>query len=134
DLGAVQTRIAQRDRLLETMGELNGVREVLLRVAGEHTETIMPGYTHGQHAQPVTLGHQLAAWAAVLERDFERALQAYRRINVSPAGAAIMTGSDFPLNRQRTSELLGFDRPAANAFDAILSHDTLLDSFCVLAI
>jgi argininosuccinate lyase len=94
----------------------------------------MPGYTHGQHAQPITLGHQLASWAAVLERDFERALQAYRRINESPAGAAIMTGSNFAVNRQRTSELLGYDRPARNTFDAIQTHDTLLDAFCVLAI
>ena len=134
DLGAIGTRIPQRDRLLDLMAELNRVREVLVGVAEAHVDTVMPGYTHGQHAQPITLGHHLAAWAAVLERDFERAVQAYRRINVSPAGAAIMTGSNFPVNRQRSAELLGFDRPAPNTFDAILSHDTLLDSFFVLAV
>lgn len=134
DLGAVSARIVQRDGLLDAMEELCGLREALLGVAGEHAETVMPGYLQGQHAQPVTLGHVLAGWAAVLERDFERAAQAYARINVSPAGAAIGTGSGFPLNRERTAELLGFDRPAPNAHDAIMSHDTLLDSFCVLAV
>jgi argininosuccinate lyase len=133
DLGAVSARIVQRDSLLEIMGELNAVRAALLDLAEEHTDTVMPGYLQGQHAQPITLGHQLAAWAATIERDFARAIEAYGRINVSPAGAAIMTGSDFPVNRARTSELLGFDRPAANAYDAIMSQDTLLDSFCVLA-
>jgi len=134
DFGAVSTKIVQRDKMLDVMLHLNNVRSVMISQADAHVTTVMPGYTHGQHAQPTTLGHQLAAWAAVLERDFERAIQAYRRINVSPAGAAILTGSDFPLNRQRTSELLGFDRPAPSTFDAILSHDTELDSFCVLAI
>ncbi len=134
DLGAVSTKIVQRDKMLDVMQHLNRVRSVVLSEAEAHAETVMPGYTHGQHAQPTTLGHEFAAWAAVLERDFERAIQAYRRINVSPAGAAILTGSNFPLNRHRTAELLGFDRPAPNTFDAILSHDTELDSFCVLAI
>ncbi len=134
DFGAVSTKIVQRDKMLDVMLHLNNVRSVMISQADAHVATVMPGYTHGQHAQPTTLGHQLAAWAAVLERDFERAIQAYRRINVSPAGAAILTGSNFPLNRHRTSELLGFDRPAPSTFDAILSHDTELDSFCVLAI
>ena len=134
DLGVVSTRIVQRDKLLDVLLHLNRVRAVVMSQAEAHVDTVMPGYTHGQHAQPTTLGHHLAAWAAVLERDFERAVQAYRRINVSPAGAAILTGSNFPLNRHRTSELLGFDRPAPSTFDAILSHDTELDSFCVLAI
>jgi argininosuccinate lyase len=134
DLGAVSTSMAMRDKLLEVMAELNVVRKVVIELAEQHVETVMPGYTHGQHAQPITLGHQLASWAAVLERDVERARQAYRRINLSPAGAAIMSGSDFPLNRHRTSELLGYDRPHRNTFDAIQTHDTLLDTFCVLAI
>ncbi len=133
DLNAMANRVAQRDRLLEVMAELNELRALLLPMAEAHSDTVMPSYTHGQHAQPVTLGHQLAAWASVLERSFERLLQAYRRINVSPVGAAIGTGSDFPVNRHRTCELLGFDRPASNTFDAILmSHDLLLDAFYAL--
>jgi argininosuccinate lyase len=134
DLSVIAERIPQRDRLLDVMLQLNGLRSVILTMALDHVDTVMPGYTFGQHAQPTTLAHQLISWAAVFERDFERALQAYRRINVSPAGAAVLTGSNFGLNRQRTSDLLGFDRPARNTFDAIVSNDAVLDGSCVLAI
>jgi argininosuccinate lyase len=134
DLNQTYQHTGQRDSLLDVMDELNGLRAVILPVAEAHLESVMPGYTHGQHGQPITLGFYLAMWATTLERNFERFLQAYRRVNVSPTGAAIMTGSNFPLNRQRTSDLLGFDRPASNALDVIHSHDRLLESFCVLAL
>ncbi len=134
DLGALCTRLIQRDALLAMMQALNGLRAAVLSLAGQHLESVMPGYAYGRHGQPVTLGHQLAAWAAVFERDFERAAQAYRRVNVSPAGAAVMTGSDFPVNRHRVAELLGFDDPIRNTFDAVMSRDTVLDSFCVMTI
>jgi len=134
DLGAISRRVPQRDRLLEVLGEINELRHVVLKMARDHVETIMPGYTFGQHAQPITLAHYLLAWAAVLGRDFERGMQLYRRTNQSPAGAAIMTGSDFPLNRHRTSDLLGFDRPIHNTFDAIQTGDVSVEAFCFLAI
>ncbi|MCW3026897.1 MAG: hypothetical protein JWN81_108 [Solirubrobacterales bacterium] len=134
DLGALATRLIQRDALLAIMQATTALRAASLTLAGEHLDSVMPGYASGSHAQPITLGHQLAAWAAVFERDFERAMQAYRRINLSPAGAAVMTGSDFPLNRHRTAELLGFDGPVRNTLDAVMSRDTVLDSFCVLTI
>lgn len=134
DLNQTYQHTGQRDRLLDIMDEVNGLRAVLLPVAEAHLDSVMPGYTHGQHGQPMSLGFYLAMWAAVLERDFERLHQAYRRVNVSPTGAAIMTGSNFPVNRQRTSDLLGFDRPASNALDINHSHDRLLESFCVLAL
>ncbi|GIX48997.1 MAG: argininosuccinate lyase [Candidatus Tectimicrobiota bacterium] len=133
DLGAVARRIRQRDRLLELMRHLNELRATLLAVAEANLDAVMPGYTHSQHAQPVTLGHQLLAWASALERDFERAGNAYQRVNQSPAGAAIMTGSNFPLNRHRTAELLGFDGVIKNTFDAILNQDVALDSFLAVA-
>lgn len=134
DLGAISRRIPLRDRLLEVLAEINCLRDVFLTMAAEHVETIMPGYTFGQHAQPITLGHYFIACSAVLQRDFERGLGLYRRTNESPAGAAIMTGSDFPLNRHRTSELLGFDRPIRNTFDAIQTGDVSLEAFCFLAV
>jgi argininosuccinate lyase len=134
DLGALCSRLIQRDALLAMMEALNGLRTAILSLAGQHLESVMPGYVGGRHGQPVTLGHQFAAWAAVFERDFERAVQAYRRINTSPAGAAALTGSDFPIDRHRTAELLGFDRPVRNTLDAVMSRDTVLDSFCVMMI
>jgi argininosuccinate lyase len=134
DLGVLCTRLIQRDALLAMMEALNGLRDASMSLASSHLESVMPGYVAGRHGQPLTLGFQLAAWGAVFERDFERLLQAYRRINTSPAGAAALTGSDFPINRHRTAELLGFDRAVRNTLDAVMSRDTVLDSFCALTI
>ncbi len=134
DLGAVGRCIRQRDSLIELMKGSNVLREVLLRVAEENLDAVMPGYTHTQHAQPVTLGHQLMSWASILERDYARAKAAYGRVNQSPAGAAIMTGSGFPLNRHRTAELMGFDGVIKNTFDAILSQDVAIDTFMAVAL
>lgn len=131
DFGTVSRRIRQRDALAELMAALNALRAVVLDVAPDHFDTIMAGLTGGQHAQPTTLGHQLLAWASVLERHFDRARSAYPRINTSPSGAAIMTGSNFALNRERTAELLGFDSVLPNTFDAIQSHDDEFDTIAV---
>src|SRR2546430_16230532 len=80
-------------------------------LARQHTDTILPGYSFGQHAQPMTLAHLWLSWAANLARDFDRLHGVYRRVNVSPAGAAIMVGSDFPLNPTRSAGRRGFDAP-----------------------
>ena len=122
---------AQLDALLERLG---GLRLALLNLAEAHAETVMPGYTHGQHAQPTTLGHWAAMFERALARDTARVEEAYARVNLSPAGAAIMTGSDFSLDRARTAELLGFDAPLANTMDAILSHDLEMELAAVYAI
>jgi len=134
DLTKVGDKIKQRDRLLDIMKAINEFRDALLKVAAKHVDTVMPGYTHGQHAQPITLGHQLLAWLVVLSRDFERFKSAFHMMNLSPAGAAIMTGSNFPVNRHRTAELLGFEKPCDNTLDAVHSHDDMLEVFSVTAI
>ena len=133
DFGAVGRRIRQRSRLVELMQSLTALRAAAIAAAEQHIETLMPGHTGSQHAQPTTLGHQLLAWASVLERHSERALGAYERVNQSPAGAAIMTGSNFALNRERTAALLGFDSVLPNTFDAIQSHDDEFDTITVAA-
>ena len=120
DLSSVGINTLQRERLLALLRAVNRLRRVLLDLARAHTGTILPGYSFGQHAQPMTLAHLWLSWAATLARDFERLHGAYRRVNVSPAGAAIMVGSDFPVNRVRTAELLGFDGVHENCADAIL--------------
>src|SRR5436190_15066874 len=120
DLTSVGINVLQREHLLSVMEAVNRLRPVLVRLAREHTDTILPGYSFGQHAQPLTLAHLWLSWAANLARDFDRLHGVYRRVNVSPAGAAIMVGSDFPLNRRRTAELLGFDAIHENRADAIL--------------
>ncbi len=121
DLNKVGDRIKMRDSLLDVMDAVNGCRKALLKTAAEHVTTVMPGYTHGQQAQPTTLGHQLLCWAIVLSRDFARLESAFGRINLSPAGCGIMTGSDFPLNRHRVAELLGFARPSENTLPRRIS-------------
>ncbi len=120
DLSSVGINTLQRERVLRLLEGVNRLRRVLIDLARQHTETILPGYSFGQHAQPMTLSHLLLSWAANLARDFERLHGVYGRVNTSPAGAAIMVGSDFPLNRERTAELLGFDAVHENMADAIL--------------
>jgi argininosuccinate lyase len=127
DLKEVANRIVWREQILALTRAINGFRSTLLDRAAAYRLTVMPGYSQGQQAQPTTYGHVLLAWAAVAERDVDRLAQAYERVNRSPAGAAIMTGSSFPLDRHRTADLLGFDQPIANTLDAILSHDVLLE-------
>ncbi|BDZ65478.1 argininosuccinate lyase [Agromyces mangrovi Wang et al. 2018] len=134
DLIEVARRLTVRSQLDVLLGRLAGLRAALLALAEAHAETVMPGYTHGQHAQPTTLGHWAAMFERALARDTARVEEAYARVNLSPAGAAIMTGSDFPLDRARTAELLGFDAPLANTMDAILSHDLEMELAAVYAV
>jgi argininosuccinate lyase len=134
DLGAVSTRIYIRDNLLATMEAVNRLRRVLIDLAQKHIETVMPGYTHGQHAQPTTLGHYLLSWVSALERDFDRLHLVFEHTNQSPAGAAIMTGADFALNRERVAEFLGFAGVERNTIDAILAYDSLFEAASALAI
>ena len=120
DLSSVGINVLQREKLLALLGAVDRLRRVLVDLARTHTDTLLPGYSFGQHAQPMTLAHLWLSWAATLARDFERLHGAYRRVNQSPAGAAIMVGSDFTVNRTRTAELLGFDAVHENCADAIL--------------
>jgi argininosuccinate lyase len=133
DLGAVGQRIRERDNLLEALDALSALRAALLGLAAEHVEAVLPAYFHWQHAQPTTLGHYLVAMAEALGRDAARAREAYARVNRSPAGAVILTGTNFPLRRERTAELLGFDGVHTNTLDAIQDADHALECFGFLA-
>lgn len=97
-----------RGMLLDLLQELDGLRQVILEIAGKHVETVMPGYTHLQHAQPTTLGHYMACVAEALETDCARLEEAYRRANMSPAEVGTSWGSGYPIDRERVAELLGF--------------------------
>ncbi|MGH7928612.1 MAG: lyase family protein, partial [Candidatus Binatia bacterium] len=130
----MSSRIGIRERLLNVMeGELQ-CREAYLSLAAQHLETVLPTYTMMQQAQIATFAHYLVAWALPLERDFERLTGAYERTNISSAGAGIGTGSDFPLNRSRTAELLGFDAVCENTRDANAGRDYALESLSAIAI
>ena len=127
-------RISARRELLELMADLLGLRAALLAVANENTDTIMPGFTHMQHAQPTTLAHHMLAHVSVLDRDFERLLDAWKFVNISPLGSAAFASTGFPLDREMTAKLLGFDRPMDNSMDGVAARDFILDLASRLAI
>ncbi len=126
-------RMRLRDELLKMMRELIGLRQVLITHAKEHIETLIPGFTHTQHAQPTTLAHHLLAHAGALARDFDRLGGAYTRVNQSPLGAAAFAGTGFPVNRMRTCELLGFNDTIENSMDAVAARDFMIESVAAFA-
>lgn len=134
DVGEVARRTTSRAHLLRIMDAINILRRTFLTHAHDHLRTIMPGYTHGQHAQVTTLGHWASMWDRVLARDVARCLDLFARNNQSPAGAAIMTGTDFPIDRERTALLLGFERASPHTMDAVLSVDNTVEFACVVAL
>ena len=124
-------RIALRDELLNILCLLNELREVLIEKSKEHVDTVIPGFTHLQHAQPTTLAHHLLCYQDLFGRDFTRIMNAYLNTNLNPLGAAAFASTSFPIDRKRTTELLGFDGLVENSMDAVSSRDYLIESiFC----
>ncbi|RLM50843.1 argininosuccinate lyase [Halorubrum sp. Atlit-28R] len=126
-------RYRLRDDLLDAVEATVAAREALVEVAEEHAETVMPGYTHLQPAQPTTVGHYLLSYEGGLARDTERLLDAYDRVNRSPLGAAAFAGTPFDVDRDRTAALLGFDGTVRNSMDAASARDFLAESASALA-
>ncbi|WP_406670006.1 argininosuccinate lyase [Methanolobus sp. ZRKC4] len=126
-------RIRLRDEMLSLMEELTGLRNVLIDRASGNVDTLMPGFTHLQHAQPTTFAHHLLAHADALSRDSGRVKDAFSRINKSPLGAAAFASTGFNLNRERTCSLLGFESLMENSMDAVSSRDFLIETASVLA-
>ena len=127
-------RIKLRDDLLKQMAALLKVREVLVALAEKHTDTVMPGFTHLQHAQPTTLAHHLLAYEQMYSRDFDRLCDAYVRVNQSPLGAAAFASTGYPINRELTARLLGFDGLVTNTMDAVAGRDFALEVLADLSI
>jgi len=116
-----------RDAIDQVDAGLAGLQRALVTRAGEHADCIMPGFTHLQTAQPVTLGHHLLAYYEMLRRDRSRFADARARGNECPLGSAALAGTGFPLDRQATAAALNFDRPTANSLDAVSDRDFALD-------
>lgn len=123
--------VTQCDGVAQQLDEL---MLVLTELASAHTETVLPGYTHLQRAQPIVFGHHLLAYVEMLERDRARILDARRRANESPLGAAALAGTPFPIDRYRTAQSLGFHRPMTNSLDAVGSRDFLIEVSGALSI
>ena len=128
DQVATDLRLYVRDAIDSIVNELSLFQESLLNIAEEEADTIMPGYTHLQVAQPITLGHHVMAWFEMLDRDRLRFLDARKRVNQSPLGAAALAGTNFPIDRQITAEELGFDGIISNSIDAVSDRDFAIET------
>lgn len=127
DQVALDMRLYTRDEVQETDELLKKLLQVLLRIMEENTETIMPGFTHLQKAQPVTLAHHMGAYFEMFKRDRLRLSDIYKRMNYCPLGAGALAGTTYPLDREYTAELLGFYGPALNSMDAVSDRDYLVE-------
>jgi argininosuccinate lyase len=128
DQVATALRMRAKRFVMELASELLKMREVLLSLSERHVNTVMPGYTHLQHAQPVTLAHYLLAYHDKFERDFHRLLDVYRRIDESPMGSVALAGSSFNLDREYAAKLLGFSRVQENTVDAVSDRDFMVET------
>ncbi|HEL2412143.1 TPA: argininosuccinate lyase [Streptococcus suis] len=127
DQVATDMHLYLKDTLFQVVDKLTNLRQILVDLAQEHVETIMPGYTHLQHAQPISFAQHLLAYYNMFSRDSERFAFTMQHTNVSPLGAAALAGTTFPIDRQMTSDLMGFAKPYSNSLDAVSDRDFILE-------
>ncbi len=134
DQVATDIRLYLRDEIDLISAELLRLQTALLDLASIHAETILPGFTHLQTAQPITFGHHLLAWFEMMQRDRERLADCRKRVNVMPLGAAALAGTTYPIDRNDTAGLLGFDGIAENSLDAVSDRDFAIEFTSVAAL
>lgn len=127
DQVATDIRLYLRDEIDLVLNELKRLQSALINLAENEADTIMPGFTHLQTAQPVTFGHHMLAWFENLERDRSRFIDCRKRMNVMPLGAAALAGTTYPIDRPFTAELLGFDGVCENSLDAVSDRDFAIE-------
>ena len=132
DQVATDLRLYLRDEIDALAAAICRLRLALIDLAEREADSIMPGFTHLQVAMPVSFGHHMLAWEAMLERDHQRLLDCRKRVNSMPLGAAALAGTSFPIDRAFTARLLGFDAPATNSLDAVSDRDFVIE-FCAAA-
>lgn len=128
DQVATDIRLLLRERINEMQIGILEFIEGIIELAKNHKETVMIGYTHLQHAQPITLAHHLMAHAQSLKRDYQRLSDTYKRVNLNPLGSAAMATTSFPIDRELTTELLGFDGYLENSMDGVSSRDFIAET------
>lgn len=134
DQVATDFRLWMRDTIDQLDAALIDYQTALAEKALEHADTVMPGLTHLQTAQPVTFGHHLLAFVEMAERDRGRFADARKRLNECPLGSAALAGTSFPLDREMTAKALGFDRPTANSLDAVSDRDFVMETLAAATI
>lgn len=127
DQVATDMHLYLKEQLGHVLDKLANLNSVLLDLAEKHVETIMPGYTHLQHAQPISLAHHLMAYYNMFQRDSQRFAFNLKHTDLSPLGAAALAGTTFPIDRQLSSDLLGFQQPYTNSLDAVSDRDFILE-------
>ena len=127
DQVALDMRLYTRDEVLHTDALLKELLETILKIMEENTETIMPGFTHLQKAQPITLAHHMGAYFEMFKRDRLRLHDIYERMNYCPLGSGALAGTTYPLDREYTAELLGFYGPTLNSMDGVSDRDYLIE-------
>ncbi|MDI1291735.1 MAG: argininosuccinate lyase [Methylobacter sp.] len=127
DQVATDIRLYLRSEIQQITIQLTRLQTAILDLAEQHSDTIMPGFTHLQVAQPITFGHHLMAWFEMLSRDRERLEDCCKRVNIMPLGSAALAGTSYPIDRQMTSDLLGFNRPSANSLDSVSDRDFAIE-------
>jgi argininosuccinate lyase len=127
DQVATDIRLYLRDEIDAILPELKRLQQGILSLAEKEADTIMPGFTHLQTAQPVTFGHHMMAWFEMIKRDVERLQDCRKRVNTMPLGSAALAGTTYPINRELTAELLGFDRISENSLDGVSDRDFAIE-------
>lgn len=133
DQVALDMKLYTRDEIGEINELVKGLLQAILHVMEENTETIMPGFTHLQKAQPITLAHHMGAYFEMFKRDHERLLDIMKRMNTCPLGSGALAGTTYPLDRQYTAELLGFEGPTLNSMDGVSDRDYLIELLSALS-
>lgn len=134
DQVALDVRMYTKEEIQNIQGEIINLIKVLLSLAKKHTETIMPGYTHLQRAQPITFAHHLGAYVEMFKRDFERLKDCYKRVNILPLGAGALATGPHNIDRYKTAEILGFDDICLNSLDAVSDRDFVVETLADLSI
>ena len=132
DQVATDIRLYLRSAIDRIAAELTRLQHGTIELAAQNTDTIMPGFTHLQTAQPVSFGHHLLAWNEMLQRDYGRLMDCRARLNQSPLGAAALAGTTYPIDREHTAAALGFDKPTENSLDSVSDRDFAIE-FCAFA-
>lgn len=132
DQVATDIRLWLRDEIDIILGEITRLQQGLLELAEREADTVMPGFTHLQTAQPVTFGHHLLAWFEMLSRDYERLVDCRKRTNRMPLGSAALAGTTYPIDRELTCKLLGFEAISGNSLDGVSDRDFAIE-FCAAA-
>ena len=127
DQVATDIRLYLRDQVDDILAEINRLQIALLDLAEQEASTILPGFTHLQAAQPISFGHHMMAYFEMLSRDVERLVDTRKRMNSMPLGSAALAGTTYPINRERTAELLGFERICLNSLDGVSDRDFAIE-------